>query len=47
MTKEQQKIIAYESVIKVILDGIDKGELTQLSQIRFLLEYTLNENKGE
>lgn len=47
MTKEQQKIIAYESMIKTIIDGCNNGEITDIKTIKFLIEYVYNQNKGE
>ena len=47
MTKEQLKIIAYESMIKTILDGIKDGTITDIKPIQFLIEYVWNQNKGE
>ena len=47
MTKEQQKNIAYEAVIKALINGIKDKSITDLNTVIGVLEYTLNAQKGE
>lgn len=47
MNKEMQKIIAYESLLKTLVAGIEDGSITDLLAISGAIKDTLEKNKGE